>query len=457
MHSRTAAGRVVNFFQVTDLKDCYLTVFLSGDFVQYATIPVGSVVLMINPSILPSKDGNKKIALSIHNAQYIKHIGKALDYGVCQGIQRNGNHCSNAVNLEISKYCMYHIRKTQEDISALRSDVNPESIKRNFVANNLSEGRFHVGHDVIDCRPLASSTSIDLTRLYRSKGKGGVYGGYVASRMLEKSQEEERKRENQEKVAFLKKRREMESKENANLPFLGRGMLPGSVIRLDEERLSKIHALKERLVEINQVKELSNNADQSNEINTSNNSVFNALLQSSKNLTEMKKTALTKESAYSEKALQDKVRILKERQEMLERKERARMQMMSIEITCYWCANCRKFVENGIGKEFCENQGHFLERRRELKRMFECQECHGRTPFIGIERPMLPCACGGYVWKPCTLYKEKNVKMEELKITTPNTHVLYCHDVRCSVYSIFISKQCNKEIPTEFLLIHKIV
>ena len=125
MHTKTKTGGTVNFFQITDLKDCYMNVFLKGDFAQYATIPVGAIVLLINPSILPSKDGSKKIALLVDSIQYVKNLGKSMDYGTCHSLQRNGMKCSNAVNLQVSKYCMYHIRKTQEDISALRCDVNP--------------------------------------------------------------------------------------------------------------------------------------------------------------------------------------------------------------------------------------------------------------------------------------------------------------------------------------------
>lgn len=400
-----------------------MNLFLGGDFAQYVSIPVGSVVLLINPSIIPSKDGSQKIALSIHSSQYIKNIGKALDYGVCCGMQRNGNKCSNAVNLEISKYCMYHIRKTQEDISALRCDVNAQSYKHNVQANNLSEGRFHVDHEVIDCRPLQSSSQIDLTKLsvFRSKSTNG----YMASRLIEKASEEEKKRKNNERLLELKKRRELELKENT--PVLGRGMLPGNVIRLSEDdaRLSKIHSLKRRLEDIQEAKQA--------QVPSTGNSVFDALLQSSKDLDTMKKTALTKEGAYAGAAIQDKLRVLKEREEMLERKEQARLEMMSMEIHCFWCANCKKYVENGIGREFCESQGHFLERRKEVKRMFECQECHSRTAFIGTELPAKPCACGGYIWKPCSFYQERNVKMETLKITAPNIHVLYCHDVKSFV------------------------
>lgn len=253
-------------------------------------------------------------------------------------------------------------------------------------------------------------------------------GGYIASRMLEKSIEEERKRKHQEeKITELKRRKEMNSKENENQPMLGRGLLPGNIIRLDKEdsQYAKIQSLKARLAEEKEKKELKKDKNE-----LTGNSVFDSLIQKSSQSSLQREKILQKESAYSEKALQDKVRIQKERDAMIERKELEKLKMMSMEITCYWCSNCQKFVENGIGRKFCENQGHFLERRKEIKRMFECQECHNRTAFIGIEKPIIACACGGYVWKPCSFYKQKDVKMEELKITTPNTHILYCHDIK---------------------------
>lgn len=283
---------------------------------------------------------------------------------------------------------------------------------------------------MIDCRSAQTSSSISSSLLTAFRTKTN---GYVASRMLEKVQEEERKREQEAKMNLIKKRRVMES--NEDQPLLGRGLLPGNVIQLSEEeqRLSKIHALKERLKEAKIKEQQKTNQPQDNKISTvlkaTGNSVFDALLQSSQSK-EMKESALEKKSAYAEKAIQDRLNILKQREEMLERKEQAREQLMSLEISCFWCSNCRKFVENGDARAFCENQGHFLERRRAIKRMFECQECHNRSAFIGGEQPLMRCRCGGYIWKPCTFYKEKEVKMEELKITAPNIHVLYSHDIK---------------------------
>ena len=115
----------MSYIQITDLKDYYVNVFLNGDFSHFTMIPVGELVYLINPSIVSSKESNHKIALHIKSDQNIKRIGKVIDYGICQSNLRNGGKCQNAVNLEISRYCMYHIKRTQENLSALRADVNP--------------------------------------------------------------------------------------------------------------------------------------------------------------------------------------------------------------------------------------------------------------------------------------------------------------------------------------------
>lgn len=124
MDSRSRSGKSVFYIQLTDLKDCYVNVFLHGEYSQYASVPVGGVVYLINANIVPSKDQVHRLALSVPSVQYIKHIGKAVDYGVCLGIQRDGKKCTNAVNKEVSQYCMYHVRLSQSKINAMRSALS---------------------------------------------------------------------------------------------------------------------------------------------------------------------------------------------------------------------------------------------------------------------------------------------------------------------------------------------
>lgn len=122
--SRSKSGKSVFYIQLTDLRDCYVNVFLHGEYSQYSSIPVGGVVYLINANVVPSKDQIHKLALSVPSIQYIKHIGKAVDYGVCLGIQRDGKKCGNAVNKEVSQYCMYHIHLSQAKINAMRSALS---------------------------------------------------------------------------------------------------------------------------------------------------------------------------------------------------------------------------------------------------------------------------------------------------------------------------------------------
>lgn len=122
--SRTQAGRSVFYLQLTDLKDNYINVFLHGERGEYASFPIGGLVYLINPDIVPSKDGRDHVALSVPSSRHIQLVGHAMDYGVCCSLQRNGQKCPNAVNKEVSRYCMYHVRKTQETINAMRGDLS---------------------------------------------------------------------------------------------------------------------------------------------------------------------------------------------------------------------------------------------------------------------------------------------------------------------------------------------
>ena len=503
---QSQAGRSVFYLQLTDLRDNYVNVFLHGEPGQYASLPVGGLVYLVNADVIQSKDGFQRLALSVPSIQHIKHIGNALDYGICSSIQRNGQKCKNAVNKEVSRYCMYHIHKTQETINTMRSELCSGTCSQilscldifsvNYKPNQISEGRFQIGKDCVDCRPGKNTTRLDLSKLAgiaptKTRTINGVVtGGSIGARLQAQLNEmEHQKKLQQDRDLFLKRQHSMESKENESTPFLGRGLLPGKILRLDsddekeQKRLEKIHAVRARLNEINSnpaIKELemkpspthvrdvespspSPSPLKNTKIETrsfvspstpikgdmeesilkkcmeattkSGNPVFDALMEatSGANLEATKQEVMKKRGGYAEKELKDRLYILQERQAQQERREEARREMMSLEVTCYWCANCRQFVENGLGREYCEDHGHFLERRVATKRMFECMTCHTRKGFIDVEMPLSKCNCGGCVWAPCTFYKEKSIKDEELVIIPKSDHVLYGFDIKQKV------------------------
>ena len=288
-------------------------------------------------------------------------------------------------------------------------------LTKNIVANNLSEGRFQVGREVIDCRSMEQKKEVNIAKLAglretKTRVVNGVrVGEYVASRLLERNKEEERKRRRKERVEQAKKR-EVES-----VPVLGRDVTSNGMIALEEEetngngpdsaeeeRRAKMHSVKARLEELQHKAsdgstELRKGNNPHSQHTPTGNAVFDSLVRASTGALDKKKEeVLSKRSAYAEKELREQLRIAQQREELLEKKEEEKQKMMSLDVVCYWCHNCKKFVENGLGREYCENAGHYLEIKHEKKRMFECMQCHMRRSFIGCEKPTTPCGCA--VW-----------------------------------------------------------
>ena len=116
---------------------------------------------------------------------------------------------------------------------------------------------------MIDCRSKEQKKEVNIAKLAglretKTRVVNGVrVGEYVASRLLERNKEEERKRRRKERVEQAKKR-EIES-----VPVLGRDVTSNGMIALEEEttngngpdsaeeeRRAKMHSVKARLEEL---------------------------------------------------------------------------------------------------------------------------------------------------------------------------------------------------------------
>ena len=262
-------------------------------------------------------------------------------------------------------------------------------------------------------------------------------GGYVASRLLEKKKEEERKRKRKEESDSGQKKTQHLSLEST--PLLGRGIMPNGMVDLEEDeddRQQKMHEIREKLNQLQEKKEKEKKMKTKQvQLAPTGNSVFDSLMKATTvSLDQQTEEVLKKRSTYADKELREQLRIAQEREALLEKKEEERRKVTSLDVVCFWCHNCKKFVESGIGREYCESSGHYLEIRHEKKRMFECMQCHSRKSFIGTEKPEIPCGCGNVLWCICPFFKEKSVKMEKLKITPDSSHLLYCHEVKAGDY-----------------------
>ena len=148
-------GRAFSILTLGDLSSgpC-VSVLLFGDAYSNYTkkIQPGQVVAVLAPSILPKKKestGRKSsykkelndetsISLSVNERDQLVYIGKALDHGVCLGVNRkqgpegSSTRCKHFVDLRHGKYCKYHVRQQSRNVMAPSTRKGPDRKKSNL-------------------------------------------------------------------------------------------------------------------------------------------------------------------------------------------------------------------------------------------------------------------------------------------------------------------------------------
>lgn len=128
-------GSQYSIWTLTDLKDDIKTVGLfmfSSAHSDLWKTQTGSVVGILNPTILERKDGSKDVAtLSVSTAQAVMILGESKDFGLCKSIKKNGDKCTSIVNLSKCEYCVYHIKQEYQKCSK-RSEL-----QANFAGKGL--------------------------------------------------------------------------------------------------------------------------------------------------------------------------------------------------------------------------------------------------------------------------------------------------------------------------------
>ena len=76
--------------------------------------PLGNVYLMVNPSVLPPREGAKAddVCFKLDKSAQLQMVGVSEHYGVCEGVikggAKGGCKCEKWVNREEGNYCKYH-------------------------------------------------------------------------------------------------------------------------------------------------------------------------------------------------------------------------------------------------------------------------------------------------------------------------------------------------------------
>ncbi|XP_058807440.1 protein MCM10 homolog [Phymastichus coffea] len=123
----------------TDMKA--VTVFLfSGAYKTFWKLNVGSVVGILNPSVLESRDDKDLATLSVDNPMKVMVLGTSKDLGKCKSVKKNGEPCTAPVNLSICEYCVYHIKQEYGKFSK-RSEFQISLGEKSFgnVKNSLKQ------------------------------------------------------------------------------------------------------------------------------------------------------------------------------------------------------------------------------------------------------------------------------------------------------------------------------
>ncbi|XP_020855450.1 protein MCM10 homolog [Phascolarctos cinereus] len=119
-------GKTFSIWKLNDLRDLNqnVSLFLFGEVhKEHWKTEQGTVIGLLNANPMKPKEGSDEVCLSIDHAQKILIMGEALDLGTCKAKKKNGESCTQIVNLNDCEYCQYHIQSQYKKLSAKRADL----------------------------------------------------------------------------------------------------------------------------------------------------------------------------------------------------------------------------------------------------------------------------------------------------------------------------------------------
>ena len=135
--SPTMKSQKGNHYSIWKLSDLsfdmnVITLFLFSDAYKtfWKTAP-GTVIGVMNPNVLESKDDKDQATLSTDSAAKILVLGTSRDMGTCKSVTKAGNPCTAVVNRSKCEYCVYHVQKEYKQCSR-RADLQSSGNGRGF-------------------------------------------------------------------------------------------------------------------------------------------------------------------------------------------------------------------------------------------------------------------------------------------------------------------------------------
>nr|XP_006013141.1 PREDICTED: protein MCM10 homolog [Latimeria chalumnae] len=120
------SGKTFSIWRLNDLRnlEVCISLFLFGDVHQeHWKTDQGTVIGLLNASFMKPKEGSDEVCLSVDHPQKILLMGEALDMGNCKARKKNGDPCTQIVNLNDCEYCQYHVKAQYKKLSSKRADL----------------------------------------------------------------------------------------------------------------------------------------------------------------------------------------------------------------------------------------------------------------------------------------------------------------------------------------------
>ncbi|XP_053779396.1 protein MCM10 homolog isoform X2 [Desmodus rotundus] len=120
------SGKTFSIWRLNDLRDLTrcVSLFLFGEVhKELWKTEQGTVIGLLNANPMRPKDGSEEVCLSIDHPQKVLIMGEALDLGTCKAKKKNGEPCTQTVNLKDCEYCQYHVQAQYKKLSAKRADL----------------------------------------------------------------------------------------------------------------------------------------------------------------------------------------------------------------------------------------------------------------------------------------------------------------------------------------------
>ncbi|XP_063782961.1 protein MCM10 homolog [Pseudophryne corroboree] len=150
-------GKTFSIWRLNDLKnlDACVSLFLFGDVHKdHWKTDQGTVIGILNANPMKPKEGSDEVCISVDNPQKILLMGEAMDLGTCKARKKNGDPCTQMVNMNDCEFCQYHVQAQYKKVSAKRADLQssysghvPKKMARggNSLKERLCQGGFHYG------------------------------------------------------------------------------------------------------------------------------------------------------------------------------------------------------------------------------------------------------------------------------------------------------------------------